>query len=47
MTKCSNYTGHDGAMEANASTPSPEEMEEDVSALESWRHSAVERMKTR
>lgn len=45
--KCSNYTGHDGAMEANLPTPSPEDMEQDISALEAWRKSAVERMHKR
>lgn len=45
--KCSNYTGHDGAMEANLPTPSPEDMEKDVEALEVWRKSAVDRMNKR
>jgi energy-coupling factor transporter ATP-binding protein EcfA2 len=37
MSKCSNYTGHDGAMEANIATPSPGEALNDVNALDGWR----------
>lgn len=43
MSKCSNYTGHDGAQEANVAQPSPEEMEADIDALETWRKSVVAR----
>lgn len=43
MSKCSNYTGHDGAQEANVAQPSPEEMEADINALEAWRKSVVDR----
>lgn len=43
MSKCSNYTGHDGAQEANVAPPSPDEMEADITALETWRKSVVAR----
>ena len=43
MAKCSNYTGHDGAQEANVAPPSPDEMEADINALEAWRKSVVSR----
>ena len=43
MSKCSNYTGHDGAQEANVAPPSPDEMEADINALEAWRKSVVSR----
>lgn len=43
MSKCSNYTGHDGAQEANVAPPSPEEMETDINALDTWRKSVVAR----
>ncbi|CAM4298747.1 hypothetical protein COAQ111491_15935 [Comamonas aquatilis] len=36
MSKCSNYTGHDGAYVANAPLPSPEEMEADINVLGAW-----------
>ena len=47
MGKCSNYTGHDGAMEANLPIPSLDDMAEDIAALEGWRVSADERLKKR
>jgi len=43
MSRCSNYTGHDGAPIANVAPPSPEEMEQDINALETWRKSVVNR----
>lgn len=43
MSRCSNYTGHDGAQEANVAPPSPEEMQADIDALEAWRKSVVAR----
>lgn len=43
MSRCSNYTGHDGAQEANVAPPSPDEMEKDINALEAWRKSVVTR----
>jgi len=43
MSKCSNYTGHDGAQEANVAPPSPEEMLADINALETWRKAVVTR----
>lgn len=43
MSRCSNYTGHDGAQEANVAPPSPDEMEKDINALEAWRKSVVAR----
>lgn len=47
MSKCSNYTGHDGAQEANVAQPLPEEMEADINALEAWRKSVVARREKR
>jgi len=47
MGKCSNYTGHDGAMEANLPIPSLEDMADDIAALEAWRASADDRLKKR
>jgi len=47
MSKCSNYTGHDGAQEANVAPPSPDEMEADINALETWRKSVVARREKR
>jgi hypothetical protein len=43
MARCSNYTGHDGAQEANVAPPSPVEMEADINALEAWRKFVVAR----
>ncbi|MFZ4287995.1 AAA family ATPase [Variovorax sp. HJSM1_2] len=37
MTKCSNYTGHDGAPEANIPIPEPADMTSDLNDLETWR----------
>lgn len=37
MGKCSTYTGHDGALEADVSIPEPEDVLADILALESWR----------
>ena len=47
MAKCSNYTGHDGAQEANVAPPSPDEMEADINALEAWRKSVLSRREKR
>ena len=47
MSKCSNYTGHDGAQEANVAPPSPDEMEADINALEAWRKSVLSRREMR
>lgn len=44
MTNCSNYTGHDGAKDANVATPSPEEMDAHIDALDAWRKAATDRM---
>ncbi len=43
MSRCSNYTGHDGAQVANVAPPSPDEMEKDINALEAWRKTVVAR----
>jgi energy-coupling factor transporter ATP-binding protein EcfA2 len=43
MSRCSNYTGHDGAQEANVAPPSTDEMEKDINALEAWRKTVVTR----
>jgi energy-coupling factor transporter ATP-binding protein EcfA2 len=47
MGRCSVYTGHDGAIVANVAPPSLDEMTADITALEEWRKSAVERQKKR
>jgi ABC-type cobalamin/Fe3+-siderophores transport system ATPase subunit len=44
MGKCSNYTGHDGAMQAHLATPLPAEITQDIDALETWRKLVAERM---
>lgn len=44
MGKCSNYTGHDGAIQANLATPLPPEIEQDINALDEWRKMASERI---
>ncbi|WP_416761171.1 AAA family ATPase [Roseateles sp. So40a] len=43
MAKCSNFTGHDGAMVANVAMPPPDELSADISALEDWRKSVMVR----
>ena len=43
MSRCSDYTGHDGAQVANVAPPSPDEMEADINALEAWRKSVIAR----
>ena len=43
MSKCSNYTGHDGAYVANVPLPLPEEMTADINALDDWRKSVLAR----
>lgn len=47
MTTCSNYTGHDGAMDANLATPSPDEMAGDLDDLEAWRKVVDDRLNGR
>lgn len=47
MTRCSNYTGHDAATQANPPMPLPDDMDQDINALEAWRKSAVERQNRR
>ncbi len=37
MTRCSNFAPHDRALLAGISTPKPDELLKDISALESWR----------
>ncbi|WP_265655622.1 hypothetical protein [Verminephrobacter aporrectodeae] len=44
MSKCSTFTGHDGAMEANPAMPEPSELSIDVEALETWRKAKNERI---
>jgi energy-coupling factor transporter ATP-binding protein EcfA2 len=44
MAKCSNYTGHDGALDAVPTLPLPAELLEDINALDTWRE-AIERRK--
>ena len=45
MSKCSTYTGHDGAMVAQVSLPEPAELIKDIQALEDWRLVIVDRKK--
>jgi hypothetical protein len=44
MSKCSNYTGHDGAIQANLAIPLPPEIEQDIKVLDDWRKLASERI---
>ena len=37
MTKCSKFSGHDGAAQANVPTPPPEDLLADIEAFETWR----------
>lgn len=45
MAKCSNYTGHDGAPEANISIPEPADMTSDLNDLETWRKAVLAKNK--
>ena len=45
MTKCSNYTGHDGAPEANIPIPEPADMTSDLNDLETWRRAVLAKNK--
>lgn len=45
MGKCSTFTGHDGAMDANPVLPNPDEVSADIEALETWRRATDERAK--
>jgi energy-coupling factor transporter ATP-binding protein EcfA2 len=45
MTKCSNYTGHDGAPEANILIPEPADMTSDLNDLEAWRRAVLAKNK--
>jgi ABC-type Mn2+/Zn2+ transport system ATPase subunit len=44
MGKCSNYTGHDGAIQANLAIPLPPEIEQDIKVLDDWRKIASDRI---
>lgn len=43
MTKCSKFSGHDGAASANVPTPPPDDLHADIEAFEKWRKSVVDR----
>lgn len=45
MTKCSKFSGHDGAASANVPTPPPDDLQADIEAFETWRKSVVNRQK--
>ena len=45
MTKCSKFSGHDGAASANVPTPSPDDLQADIEAFETWRKCVVNRQK--
>lgn len=44
MGKCSNYTGHDGAMQAHLAIPLPAEIAQDIDVLDAWRKLVAERI---
>lgn len=43
MTKCSKFSGHDGAAAANVPTPSPDDLQVDIETFETWRKEVVKR----
>lgn len=43
MTKCSKFSGHDCAAQANVPTPLPEELLSDIDAFEMWRRGVEKR----
>lgn len=43
MTKCSKFSGHDGAALANVPTPTPDDLQTDIEAFEIWRKDVVKR----
>lgn len=45
MTKCSKFSGHDGAASANVPTPPPNDLQVDIEAFEAWRMGVVNRQK--
>lgn len=45
MTKCSKFSGHDGAASANVPTPPPDDLQADIDAFETWRKRVVNRQK--
>lgn len=45
MTKCSKFSGHDGAALANVPTPPPDDLQADIEAFETWRKDVVNRQK--
>jgi recombinational DNA repair ATPase RecF len=45
MTKCSKFSGHDGAASANVPTPPPDDLQADIEAFEAWRKNVVIRQK--
>lgn len=45
MTKCSKFSGHDGAASANVPTPPPDDLQADIEAFETWRKGVVTRQK--
>lgn len=44
MGKCSNYTGHDGAMDTHLAMPLPDEVAADIEALDVWRKDMMDRL---
>lgn len=44
MGKCCNYTGRDGAIQANLAIQLSAEIEQDINVLDEWRKVATERI---
>lgn len=45
MTKCSTFSGHDGAASANVPIPTPDDLRADIEVFETWRKDVVSRQK--
>lgn len=45
MTKCSKFSGHDGAASANVPIPTPDDLRADIEVFETWRKDVISRQK--